>query len=288
MKKIVKVLLMAGILAMIMDTKIAKPKQTKKRKKAILVISFGTSYNDTKVKTIEAIEYDIRLAYPEYEIREAFTSQIIINKLKTRDNLKIDTVKEALNKLELDKFDTVICQPTHVISGYEYDSIINDINKFKCKFKKLRVGKPLLTSDNDFKNVIKAINKEISYLKADEALVLMGHGTEHDANSIYAKLDKYFKENGNKNIFVGTLENQPDLNTIITQIKLFNPKKIYLMPLMVVAGDHAINDMAGDDENSWKTIFKNEGFKVELILKGLGEFKSIREIYINHIKDIID
>lgn len=288
MKKIVKVLLMAGILAMIMDTKIAKPKQTKKRKKAILVISFGTSYNDTKVKTIEAIEYDIRLTYPEYEIREAFTSQIIINKLKTRDNLKIDTVKEALNKLELDKFDTVICQPTHVISGYEYDSIINDINKFKCKFKKLRVGKPLLTSDNDFKNVIKAINKEISYLKADEALVLMGHGTEHDANSIYAKLDKYFKENGNKNIFVGTLENQPDLNTIITQIKLFNPKKIYLMPLMVVAGDHAINDMAGDDENSWKTIFKNEGFKVELILKGLGEFKSIREIYINHIKDIID
>lgn len=288
MKKIVKVLLMAGILAMIMDTKIAKPKQTKKKKKAILVISFGTSYNDTKVKTIEAIEHDIRLAYPEYEIREAFTSQIIINKLKTRDNLKIDTVKEALNKLELDKFDTVICQPTHVITGYEYDSIINDINKFKSKFKKLKVGKPLLTSDNDFKKVIKAINKEVSYLKANEALVLMGHGTEHDANSIYAKLDKYFKENGNKNIFVGTLENQPDLNTIITQIKLFNPKKIYLMPLMVVAGDHAINDMAGDDENSWKTIFKNEGFKVELILKGLGEFKSIREIYINHIKDIID
>lgn len=257
-------------------------------KKVILVVSFGTSYNDTRDITIGAIEEDIKKTYTDYEIRRAFTSQIIINKLKTRDKIEIDNVTQAMEKLVKDKFNTVICQPTHVMNGYEYDDMLKDVNIFKGKFKNLTFGTPLLTSVQDYKNIVNAINEEIPKLNTNDAIVFMGHGTEHFANATYAALDYQFKENGNKNIFVGTVESYPDLYTLLKQIKKLNPKKIYLMPLMVVAGDHANNDMAGNHKGSWKTTFESEGFEVEPILKGLGEYKTVRKIYVEHVKKAIE
>lgn len=253
-------------------------------KKAILVISFGTSYDDTRNNTIGAIEEDIKKAYPNYEVRRAFTSKTIVSKLKERDNLQIANINQAMENLIKDKFETVICQPTYIINGYEYYDMIKEINIFKNKFKSLQIGTPLLTSTQDYYDIVNSINKEMPKLDFNDALLLVGHGTKHFSNSAYAALDYQFKDNGNKNIFVGTIENYPNLNTVLKQIKALNFKKIYLMPFMIVAGEHAINDIAGNNMASWKTTFENEGFEVELILKGLGEYQSIRKIYIKHTK----
>lgn len=253
-------------------------------KKAILVISFGTSYSDTRDNAIGAIEEDIKKTYSDYEVRRVFTSKIIIDKLKKYNNLEIDNITLALERLIKDKFETVICQPTYVMNGYEYCDMIKEVNRFKNKFKSLQFGTPLLTSTQDYKDVVNAINKEMPKLSFNDALVLVGHGTKHFANSTYAALDYQFKDNGNKNIFVGTVESYPSLNTVLKQIKDLYFKKIYLMPLMVVAGEHALNDIAGDNEKSWKTAFEKEGFEVQAILKGLGEYQSIRKIYAEHIK----
>lgn len=288
MKKIISTFLTALLLISTIGVSANAAETDKLGKKAILVVSFGTSYNDTRQKTIDAIENDIKNAYPDYEIIRAFTSQTIINKLKERDSLVIYNVKEAMEKLIKDGFDTVICQPTHIMNGYEYDDMVSEVSEYKSKFKFLAFGTPLLTSTKDYKAVANILSNEIPELQINEALVFMGHGTEHYANSAYAALDYHFKDNGNKNIFVGTVEGYPDLDTILKQMKSFNPKKIYLMPLMVVAGDHATNDMAGDEQDSWKITFKKQGYEVEVILKGLGEIQAIRQIYINHVKDAID
>lgn len=288
MKKIISTFLTALLLISTIGVSANATETDKLGKKAILVVSFGTSYNDTRQKTIDAIENDIKNAYPDYEIIRAFTSQTIINKLKERDSLVIYNVKEAMEKLIKDGFDTVICQPTHIMNGYEYDDMVSEVSEYKSKFKFLAFGTPLLTSTKDYKAVANILSNEIPELQINEALVFMGHGTEHYANSAYAALDYHFKDNGNKNIFVGTVEGYPDLDTILKQMKSFNPKKIYLMPLMVVAGDHATNDMAGDEQDSWKITFKKQGYEVEVILKGLGEIQAIRQIYINHVKDAID
>lgn len=288
MKKIISTFLTTLLLISTIGVSANATETDKLGKKAILVVSFGTSYNDTRQKTIDAIENDIKNAYPDYEIIRAFTSQTIINKLKERDSLVIYNVKEAMEKLIKDGFDTVICQPTHIMNGYEYDDMVSEVSEYKSKFKFLAFGTPLLTSTKDYKAVANILSNEIPELQINEALVFMGHGTEHYANSAYAALDYHFKDNGNKNIFVGTVEGYPDLDTVLKQMKSFNPKKIYLMPLMVVAGDHATNDMAGDEQDSWKITFKKQGYEVEVILKGLGEIQAIRQIYINHVKDAID
>lgn len=256
-------------------------------KKAILVISFGTSYQQTLNKTIKAIENDISDKFSEYEVRRAFTSGKIIEKLKKRDNIHIDNVTEALERLIEDGFDTVVCQPTHVMNGFEYDDMVSDIKKYKNKFKSLKTGLPLITSFDDYSAVAKAIIDEFSYVEENEALILMGHGTEHHANAAYACLDYKFKDEGGPNIFVGTVEGYPEIDSVMKRIKYLNPSKVWLAPLMVVAGDHAINDMAGDDEDSWKPIIEKEGFDVEPVLRGLGEYKTIRHIYLSHVDDAI-
>ncbi len=258
-------------------------------KKAILVVSFGTSYNDTRALTIDAIENKIAAAYPEYEVRRAFSSQIIIDKLNARDGLQIKNVDEAMKQLIADGVGTLIVQPTHVMNGYEYDEMKAAIEPYSKNFSNLVYGTPLLTSSEDYFTLISAFQKEIAHnLSQDTALVLMGHGTHHFANSTYAALDYMFKDKGMKNIFVGTVESYPDLDTIIAHVKSGGYKKVILQPLMIVSGDHANNDMAGDDENSWKTIFKSNGFEVECVLRGLGEFSSIQDMYVAHVGNAIN
>ena len=255
--------------------------------KAILVVSFGTSYEATRKVTIEAIEKDIANAYPDYKLYRAWTSKMILAKLKKRDNLHISNVKEAMEEMIADGITDVIIQPTHVINGIENELMKEDALSYRESFHSIRFGTPLLTSEEDNQTVINAIAEEFSYLSEEEVLVLMGHGTTHYSNAIYAALDYAFKDKGHPNIFLGTVEAYPSMQSLMKMIKAYAPQKVVLAPFMIVAGDHAKNDMAGDDPESWYSQFVQEGFQVETVLKGLGEYKGIRELFVKHVADTL-
>ena len=264
-----------------------KELMNQENRKAILVVSFGTSYAATRKVTIEAIEKDIAEAYPDYKLYRAWTSKMILAKLKKRDNLHINNVKEAMEEMIADGITDVIIQPTHVINGIENELMKEDALSYRESFHSIRFGTPLLTSEEDNQTVIDAIAGEFSYLKEDEVLVLMGHGTTHYSNAIYAALDYAFKDKGHPNIFLGTVEAYPSMLSLMKMVKAYAPKKVVLAPFMIVAGDHAKNDMAGDDPESWYSQFVQEGFQVETVLKGLGEYKGIRELFVKHVADIL-
>lgn len=258
-------------------------------KPVILVVSFGTSYNDSRDKTIGAIEKAIEAKYTDYEVRRAFTSQIIIDKLKERDGLEIDNIEEALDRLVADGVKTLVVQPTHVMSGYEYDDVVKAVNDYSDKFDALAIGAPLLTSDEDYTTLAKALVTETADYNAEgTAIVFMGHGTEHESNATYAKFQKTFLDIDANNYIIGTVEATPSLDDVVAELKAKNYKKVVLEPLMVVAGDHANNDMAGDEDDSWKSVITKEGFEVECVLKGMGELTSVQEMYVAHVQDAID
>ncbi|MCM1334641.1 MAG: sirohydrochlorin cobaltochelatase [Bacteroides sp.] len=265
------------------------PASTEAEKPVILTVSFGTSYNDSREKTIGAVEKALASANPDYEVRRAFTAQTVIDILKERDNIETDNVDEAFDRLVSDGVKTVVIQPTHVMNGYEYDDLITAVDGYMAKFDKVTVGAPLLTSDDDYSRVADALIADTSAYNNDEtAIVFMGHGTEHSANSTYAKLQDTFTSKNASNYYVGTVEATPSLDDIVAAVKAGGYKKVVLQPLMVVAGDHANNDMAGDEEDSWKTVLTNEGFEVECVLRGLGEIEAIQAVYADHVKDAIN
>lgn len=258
--------------------------------KVIMVVSFGTSYNDSREATIGAIENAIADAYPEYDVRRAFTSQIIIDKLKERDGLEIDNVEEALDRAVADGVKTLVVQPTHLMDGYEYTDLADALKDYEDKFEQVALAEPLLTSDEDFDAVAKAITEATaSYDDGETAISFMGHGTEADSNEVYAKLQDVVTAAGYENYFIGTVEAEPSVTDVIAAI---NEKgtytKVVLEPLMVVAGDHANNDMAGDEEDSWKSQIEAEGYEVECVIKGLGELPAIQDIYVAHTQAAID
>ena len=218
---------------------------TAETKKAILAVSFGTSHNDTRKVTIDAIERDMQEAFPDYMLYRAWTSKMIIKKLKNRDNVHVFTVREAMEQMKKDGITDVLIQPTHVINGIENDLMKEDALAYRDDFHSITFGDPLLTSAEDNLAVIQAIADEFSDLAQDQVLVLMGHGTTHYANSIYAALDYTFKDKGYKNIFLGTVEAYPSMESLMRMVKEYNPSKVVLAPFMIVAGDHAKNDMAG-------------------------------------------
>ena len=264
-----------------------KELMNQENRKAILVVSFGTSYEATRKVTIEAIEEDIAKAYPDYKLYRAWTSKMILAKLKKRDNLHINNVKEAMEEMIADGITDVIIQPTHVINGIENELMKEDALSYQESFHSIRFGTPLLTSEEDNQTVIDTIAGEFSYLKEDEVLVLMGHGTTHYSNAIYAALDYAFKDKGHPNIFLGTVEAYPSMLSLMKMVKSYAPKKVVLAPFMIVAGDHAKNDMAGDDPDSWYSQFVQEGFQVESVLKGLGEYEGIRRLFVKHVADTL-
>lgn len=254
-------------------------------KKAILAVSFGTSYEETRKVTIDAIEKDFACAFPDYTIYRAWTSKMILAKIKKRDNIHINNVKEAMEQMRQDGITDVIVQPTHVINGIENDLMKEDVLSYQEFFHSISFGTPLLTSEEDSNQVIQAITQEFSHLTERDALVLMGHGTTHYANSIYAALDYTFKDKGHPNIFLGTVEAYPSMESLMKMVKAYNPQKVVLAPFMIVAGDHARNDMAGDDPDSWLYQFREAGFEVQPVLKGLGEYEGIRNLFVSHIRD---
>lgn len=252
-------------------------------KKGILVVSFGTSHLDTMEKTIEVIEKEIKERFTDCNVYRAFTSGMIIRKLKRTEGISIDTVPEALSRMASDGIEEVIIQPTHIINGIENDRMMEDLMEHMSLFKRIRVGKPLLSSVEDYKKAIHAVMAETE-LDDGEMLVLMGHGTDHHANSAYPTLEYTFHALGYSQVLVGTVESFPELKNVMAKLKIAGKKKVALMPFMLVAGDHAKNDMAGE-EDSWKSQLEEEGYEVRVIMKGLGEFRGIRQIFMEHIEE---
>lgn len=252
---------------------------------AILVVSFGTSYNDSRDITIGAVEDAIAAAHPEYEVRRAFTSQIIIDVLKEREGLEIDNVTEALDRAVADGIKTLIVQPTHLMNGLEYGDLVAELKDYEEDFDQVAIGEPLLMQDSDYEAVIGAITKATAeYDDGETAIVFMGHGTEAESNVVYSTLQEKLTAAGYENYYIGTVEASPTLDDIMAAMtKHGEYQKVVLEPLMVVAGDHANNDMAGDEEDSWKTILTEAGYETECLLRGLGELPEIQDIYVTHV-----
>ncbi len=253
-------------------------------KKAVLVVSFGTSYNETRKKTIEACENKIKNSFEGYDFYRAFTSGMIINKLRKRDKMEIFNPSEVLEQLYKDGYEEVVVQSLHIICGDEYNKLKDMVAEYEDKFEKISLGRPLLTYIDDYRETVEAVKQDLDKMDIDEAIVFMGHGTEHESHSAYPAIEYMFRDYG-INAFVGTVEGYPELEQVIKKLKEENIKTVDLMPFMLVAGDHAINDMASDEEDSWKTILEQEGFNVKVHLKGLGENLYIQEKFKNHAID---
>lgn len=266
-------------------------------KKAILVVSFGTTFADTRKVTTDAVESKIRAAFPEYEVRQAFTSRIIIKRLAERDGIKIDTEKQALDKLKAEGYTEVIVQPLHMEAGDEYAKLTHVVEKYEESkaFNKISIGHPVLyytgqegEKPDDYAIAIKALENQLPKLGKQEAVAMMGHGGVNPSNAAYAALQMKINDAGLKNVFIFTVEGYPTVENLITELRANKIKKVTLMPFMLVAGDHANNDMAGDDKESFKSQLIAAGFKVDTYLHGLGENVGIQDIYVQHVKDAIE
>lgn len=266
------------------------------KKKAILVVSFGTTYPDTLARTIESVENKMRTAYPEYEVRRAFTSRIVIKKLAERDGVQIDTEQQALERLQAEGYNEVHIQPLHVVAGEEYDKV-KGMTAYYAQakiFDKITIGRPLLYymgqegKPDDYRTAIQAIETQLPELGSRDAVVFMGHGGVHPANAAYAALQMKMAEAGLHNVFVYTVEGFPALDSVIEKLRKHKVKKVTLMPFMLVAGDHANNDMAGDEEESAKSQLLKAGFRVDVYIRGLGENPAVQDIYVQHLKDVLD
>lgn len=257
--------------------------------KELLVASFGTSFNDNRRLTIGAIENAMEEAFPDYSVRRGFTAQIIIDHVERRDGIHIDNMDEALERAINNGVKTLVVQPTHLMNGLEYDELTGQLAEYADSFDQIAVGEPLLTSDDDFERVMKAIVEATAeYDDGETAICFMGHGTEAASNEVYGKMQDLLKTNGYDNYYVGTVEAEPSLEDVLTAVQAGDYKKVVLEPLMIVAGDHANNDMAGDEEDSWKTEFENAGYEVTCILRGLGELPEIQQILVEHAQKAID
>lgn len=251
-------------------------------KKALLVVSFGTSYLDTLEKTIAPIEAEVAAALPEREPRRAFTSGIILRKLE-RGGCHIDSVPAALERLLAQGFDDVLVQPSHVMNGDEYDKLARLAEPFAGRFQRFTLGTPLLTEVEDYRAVAEAVLAELPPEREDTALVFMGHGTEHHANASYCQLEYVFHDLGRRDVLIGTVEGYPTLDEVRRRLRERpGVNRLALYPMMVVAGDHARNDLAGEEPDSWKNRLEGEGYQVSCVLRGLGEYPGIRRLFAAH------
>ena len=277
----------------------------------LLVVSFGTSFNDSRAKDIGGIEKALQAAYPDWSVRRAFTAQIIINHVQARDDEKIDNMDQALQRAVDNGVKNLIVQPTHLMHGAEYDELTEAVESYKDKFESVKIAEPLLgevgtdeTAVNEDKaEVAEAITSEavktagfdsLDAAKEDgTAFVFMGHGTSHTAKISYSQMQAQMNDLGYDNVFIGTVEGEPEdtaCEAVIEKLKDAGYKKVILRPLMVVAGDHANNDMAGDDDDSWKSQFEASGAfdSIDTQIAGLGGIDAIQQIYVAHTQAAID
>ena len=256
--------------------------------KELLVVSFGTSFNDSRRLTIGGIEAALEAAIPDYVVRRAFTAQIIIDHVERRDGIHIDNVEEALDRAVANGVKTLVVQPTHLMHGFEYDDVVEAIAGYADSFDQVIIAEPLLTSDEDFDRVADImIDLTKDYDDGNTAIVYMGHGTEHEYNKIYAQMQGVLADKGAENYYVGTVEAEPSVDDVLEAIKDKGYTRVVLRDMMVVCGDHANNDMAGDEEDSWKSIFTAAGYEVECVMEGLGQVPEIQQIYVEHAQAAI-
>ena len=244
-------------------------------KKAILVTSFGTSHRDTRKKCLDLIQREVEEKYGSENVERAYTSGIIRRIIEKNEGIHIFDQKEGLKVLKDKGFEEIITMSLHILDGIEY-------SKLDDKFGK--ISKPLLADDEDFEKIVE--NKEFNDLEGNDAIVFMGHGTESEADYAYQKLQDEYLKAGKNNIFIATVEGKVTIKDVIEKMKGKGFKKILLKPFMIVAGDHAKNDMSSDDEDSWKTMLKNEGYEVTSVLKGMGEYKFIREMFMDKLEAV--
>ena len=277
--------------------------------KELLVVSFGTSFNDSRVADIKSIEDALQEANPDWSVRRAFTAQIIINHIQARDGEKIDNMEQALERAVANGVKQLVVQPTHLMHGAEYDEMCAAIDKVRDKFESVEIAEPMLgevgsdatviNADKEAvaKAVVAAALSESGYestaaaKEAGVAYVLMGHGTAHVAKVTYSQMATQMDKLGYENVFVGTVEGEPEetsCEAVIEAVKNAGYTTVVLRPLMVVAGDHANNDMAGADDDSWKTMFEAAGFTVNCQISGLGRIADVQALYVAHTKAAID
>ena len=277
----------------------------------LLVVSFGTSFNDSRAEDIGGVEKALQAAYPDWSVRRAFTAQIIINHVQARDDEKIDNMDQALERAVNNGVKNLIIQPTHLMHGAEYDELKEAVDNYNDKFESVTIAEPLLGEVGDDATVInddkKAVAEAItaqavessSYDSLDAAeadgtaFVFMGHGTSHTAKISYSQMQTQMNELGYKNVFIGTVEGEPEetsCENVIEAVKAAGYKKVVLRPLMVVAGDHANNDMAGDDDDSWKSQFEASGAfdEIDTQIEGLGRIDAIEQLYVQHTQAAMD
>lgn len=246
-------------------------------KKAIAVVSFGTTYHNA-AGAIERIEQAAAAAHPERDFYRAYTAKIVRRRLLERDGIRVPDPKSLFEELTAQGYEDILVQPTHVIPGVEYEMLL----EAAAPFEQVRVCSPLLWCEPDYEECVRAVLDMLPELAADEGAVLMGHGTTHFANAAYAQLEHKFRAAGQENIFVGTVEGFPDLDFVRGRMNGKALRKLYLAPFMIVAGDHAQNDLAGEDEDSWNSILRADGYETEVILKGLGDSPRIVQMFVEH------
>lgn len=262
-------------------------KGNKNMKQAILTVSFGTSYHDTLKVTIAAAEEALAKAFPQWEVRRAFTSGMIIRKLKKRDGLVIDNTAEAMERLEKEGFTHVLVQPTHVMHGEEYEKMLAQLAPWRKRLC-IEVGSPLLNSLEDYEEAAEGLLGWLPKPAEDEALVFMGHGTVHFANACYSQMENVMQKLCDR-VFIATVEGYPMLEDVLSQLKKRPEiRRVTLAPFMLVAGDHAKNDMAGEDEDSWKSQLAQAGYEVNCILRGMGECEAIRRMFVRHCQEAME
>ena len=277
----------------------------------LLVVSFGTSFNDSRAKDIKGVEDALQAAYPDWSVRRAFTAQIIINHVQARDGEKIDNMQQAMDRAVANGVKNLVVQPTHLMHGAEYDEMMEMIDDYRDKFESVAVAEPLLGEvgadatviNEDKEAVAKAVTAEAvatagydsveAAAKDGTAFVFMGHGTSHTAKISYSQMQTVMQTLGYDNVFIGTVEGEPESTScenVIEAVKAAGYTKVVLRPLMVVAGDHANNDMAGADEDSWLSQFEASGAfdSVDCQIAGLGGVADVEQLYIAHTKAAID
>ncbi|WP_370548507.1 sirohydrochlorin cobaltochelatase [Edwardsiella tarda] len=256
-------------------------------KKALLVVSFGTSYHETGEKNIVACERDLAASCPDRELFRAFTSGMIIRKLRERDGLAIDTPLQALQRLAQQGYQDVAIQSLHIINGDEFEKIVREVQIMRPLFARLTLGGPLLSSHADYQQLMQALRQQIPTLAARERVVFMGHGASHHAFAAYACLDHMMTAQGFPGR-VGAVESYPEVEVLIASLRHAGIEAVHLMPLMLVAGDHAINDMASDQADSWKTRFNAAGIPATPWLSGLGENPAVRAMFVAHLQQALN
>ena len=277
----------------------------------LLVVSFGTSFNDSRVADIKGIEDALQEAYPDWSVRRAFTAQIIINHVQARDGEKIDNMQQAMDRAVANGVKNLVVQPTHLMHGAEYDEMMEMVDSYRDKFESVAIAEPLLGEVGSDATVINADKEAVAKAITAEAVktagfdsldaaaedgtafVFMGHGTSHTAKVSYTQMQSQMEALGYKNVFIGTVEGEPEetaCENVIEAVKAAGYTKVVLRPLMVVAGDHANNDMAGDDEDSWKSQFEASGEfdSVDCQIAGLGEVADIQQLYVAHTRAAVD